>query len=136
MDKIHNTEAWKVLNSIIDNKVASIQHRIAVVMRMCKDNAEPVNYQRSDIVSTRVSYDEGGSQDFVMNISLRDLEWMCESMQEIKKLKEEIGELQRFKLVLANDWDFTKGDDTMKREIYGDRKFEGVEDGYYPDKES
>lgn len=129
MEKIYETEAWKVLNHIIDKKVANMQHRIAVVVRMCKDNSEPVDYQRSDVVHTRVSYDEHGSDEFVTHISLRDLEWMVESITDIKKLKEEIRDLQSYKLVLANDWDFTKGDDTMKKEVFGDRKFDGVEDG-------
>ena len=128
MPKIYETSAWKALNFIIDDKIATLQRATIVVMELCKTNSEPVPYKRSDVVINRVTFDEGGSDDFALNVSLRDLDWLAEQIENLSKLKDEISDLQRYKLSLANDWDYTKGNDRMKREVLGDRKFEGIEE--------
>lgn len=129
LEEIYNTEAWRTLNYMIDDKIAQMQRYVAVIMKMCEANAKPVSYSQTDIVTRRVSYDKDGSEDFELQISLRDLDWLAESVKLLHKLKSEVMELQLYKLNLANDWDFSKGNNAFMKEIFGEREFNGVESG-------
>jgi hypothetical protein len=45
------------------------------------------------------------------------MKWL---LLEVEKQRSMISDLQTFKLNLLNDWDFTKGDNSLQKEIFGD----------------
>ena len=60
-----------------------------------------------------------GATEIDLPASLHDLKSLVERMGEVLKQAEEINDLQRQKLRLLNDYDFTHGDDSEQRKIFG-----------------
>lgn len=72
-----------------------------------------------DHIYTR-THEEGGTYvETVVNIGA--ISQVRFYMDEYEKTKREISDLMSQKCTLLNDWDYTKGDDTAQKEIFGDK---------------
>lgn len=114
--EIINSSAFKVLNHMIDEKADYIVNYLPFI----KDEVNRLfdggtKYKGS--LRTR-TYEEG-STEVDLPASLHDLERIAEMIQNVIRSEKEIGDLQRQKLRLLNDYDFTHGDDSEQKKIFG-----------------
>lgn len=113
-DSIVAGEAFRALNLLIDQKAGELGGWINGIK-----SAVEHAFTMPSGVSVRVSYEVDGRREFPLkaepSLLVRDLAMYLE---EITKLDHEIGELQRFKLRLLNDYDFTHGDDTEQKSVF------------------
>lgn len=112
---IVNSQAFKIINKIIDDKILIMQNAIFFIRDILSRKSE-----FNEKIHTRIHeegtvfVDLGVPNDYVQNIAY----WS----NEYKKAYEEITNLQKFKLHLINDYDFTHGDDSLQKEIFGEAK--------------
>lgn len=120
--EIINSQAFKVLNHMIDQKV----DYITKVLPWIKDEVNRLydpNYGDYKGYITYRTYEEGQvnkeETQVDLPVSLHQLKNISEYIQEVIQLEKEIGDLQRQKLRLLNDYDFTHGDDTEQKAVFG-----------------
>jgi hypothetical protein len=114
--EIIDSSAFKVLNHMIDDKVASIQGKLSYIKNEV-DFVFEGNYQYKSYVKTRVHEEGGDSID--LPVDLDKLNRIAQIIQDVIRTEQEINELQRQKLRLLNDYDFTHGDDSEQKKIFG-----------------
>jgi cellulose biosynthesis protein BcsQ len=117
--EILKSQAFKVINKMIDDKAKQIDGYISLLKDIV---TMPPGVGFEFRVNVRTSEETGKGvygeekkfpirSDFIERVK-----WFLE---EIDKEKSMISDLQSFKLKLLNDWDFTKGDDRLQKEIFG-----------------
>ena len=118
MDKneIINSSAFKVLNLMIDEKADYIVRYLSYFKDEVNRLYDPETKYKG-YIRTR-TYDEGDA-DIDLPVSLHDLKSLIDNLTDVIKGAEQIGELQRQKLRLLNDYDFTHGDDTEQKKVFG-----------------
>lgn len=117
-DTIGQTEAYRAFNVLIDEKVRHLVSMLTAIQNRCGQLAtEKPRYV--DTVTARVSYDTQGRREQSLPLNLHDLKQVRDMIDEALKIEQSIGDLQRFKLRLANDYDFTRGDDTTQKAVFG-----------------
>jgi hypothetical protein len=114
--EIIDSSAFKVLNHMIDTKVSFIESSLPYIKRET-DYAFEGDYKYKSYLTTRV-HDEGGDS-VDLPVDLSKLKRIAEIIQDVIRTEEEINELQRQKLRLLNDYDFTHGDDSEQKKIFG-----------------
>ena len=116
--EIMESSAFKVLNHMIDQKAEYITNYLPwfkdEVNRLFDREQEA---KCKDYLSTR-TYEEGDT-NVELPVRLHDLKSLVERLGEVFKQAEEINDLQRQKLRLLNDYDFTHGDNSEQRKIFG-----------------
>lgn len=114
--EIMDSSAFKVLNHMIDEKASRIINYLPwfkdEVNRLFSEDTEYKGY-----ITTR-TYEEGNTK-INMPARLHDLRSLVTSLNRVIDHEEEIAELQRQKLRLLNDYDFTHGDDSEQKKIFG-----------------
>jgi hypothetical protein len=105
------SEAFRALNVLIDQAALEA---VGWANMAVEAASRPPEYP--DYVSTR-THEEGGNKV--------DLPITQATLKRIRSLADEAlnainraGEIQAFKLKLLNDYDFTKGDDTVQRSVF------------------
>lgn len=115
-EEIINSSAFKVLNHMIDTKANHIVSYLPwfkdEVNRLFSEDAAYKGY-----ITTR-TYEEGATK-IDMPVRLHDLKSLVARLNQVIDYEEEIAELQRQKLRLLNDYDFTHGDDSEQKKIFG-----------------
>ena len=119
-EEIVNSEAFKVLNFMIDEKATQLKGML-LSFKSRVDNIFRESQKFVPTIDTRISYEEGGRAAGSVVLAahtheLKDLKWY---LDEVAKLEEGINSLQRMKLQLVNDYDFTHGDPTTQKAIFG-----------------
>lgn len=114
-DEIVNNQAFKVINLLIDHHISEIRWRLGNLKKMIE---KP---EWDEQIATRVSYEPGGRAggQIAFGAQLSQLRHAVDLPAEIKFHIDQIAELQRFKLRLLNDYDFTNGDLTTHRQVFG-----------------
>lgn len=113
--KIASSDLFKLLNTIIDAKALDL-------VKLCKTIklvAEPP--KETTRVNIRVSCETGDRKeprDVDVDLFIPDLERTREAIDRAIALEREINGLQRVKLRLLNDYDFTKGDDSFQKSFF------------------
>jgi hypothetical protein len=98
---------------MIENKVSLIHQLSNTIQYRMK------NMGGGDI-SVKTSYEEGsGYAPLPLNIHV--LEQIRDLIENIMRLRDEVGDLQRQKLRLLNDYDFTHGDKTDQKRVFGEK---------------
>jgi hypothetical protein len=115
--EILESSAFKVLNHMIDEKA----EQIVAYLPYIQEEVNRIYNDKSGNILTYLqtrTYEEG---DDTVNIpvALHQLKRIGEIIDDLLKAEEEIRALQRQKLRLLNDYDFTKGDDTEQKKIFG-----------------
>jgi len=71
-------------------------------------------------ISTRITQEYDYPIDFDTRFDLQTLYTISEKIIDIQNLKSQIQDLKHYKLMLANDYDFTHGNNIIQRTIFGD----------------
>ena len=114
--EIINSSAFKVLNHMIDEKADYITRYLPYFKDEVNRLFEPETKYK-DYLRTRTHSE--GATEIDLPVSLYDLKSLVERLNDVFKQAEEIGDLQRQKLRLLNDYDFTHGDDSEQKKIFG-----------------
>lgn len=111
------TEAFTAINLLIDELAKDVELQVLAFKSRCADVAHGQGIQHT--ISTRVSYDVNGREERTIDVSPSAFRDLASFGTEITNNLDQIQRLQRFKLRLANDWDFTHGDDTLQKKLWG-----------------
>lgn len=114
--EIINSPAFKLLNHMIDEKLRYIQTYMPYILVSVQRSFSESGYKTT--VCTRTSQEGEVYVDLPAGLSA--LQMVAENIQDLIKVEEEIHELQRQKLRLLNDYDYTRGDDSEQKKIFGD----------------
>lgn len=114
--EIIDSSAFKVLNHMIDTKVSFIQSSLPYIKQEM-DFVFNGSYTYKSFLSTRT--DEEGDGIVDLPVDLDKLNRVAQLIQGVIRTEQEINELQRQKLRLLNDFDFTRGDDSEQKKIFG-----------------
>lgn len=114
--EIIQSSAFKVLNHMIDEKADYITRYLPWFKDEVNRLFEPETKYKGYL---RTRTHEEGATEIDLPVSLHDLKNLVERLNEVFKTADEIGDLQRQKLRLLNDYDFTHGDDSEQRKIFG-----------------
>ncbi len=121
--EIIDSQAFRLLNHMIDQKVDYVTKVIPWIKDEVNRLYDPDYGSYKSYIIFR-TYEEGNvNQEETtvdLPVSLHELARISDYIQEIIKVDKEIGELQRQKLRLLNDYDFTHGDDTEQKKIFGE----------------
>lgn len=125
-DDVVNSQAFKVINLQIDQKVAELRAYMLSFQDRVNCAFAPKKYGAN--IRTRIHCEnpkEGGTYTDLPAAphEFKDMEY---SFNKIKSLSEEIGELQRLKCSLTGDWDFCKGNLSDMIAVFGET-IEGME---------
>lgn len=120
--EIIDSQAFRLLNHMIDQKVDYVTKMLPWIKDEMNRLYDP-NYGSYKGYITFRTYEEGqasGEETQIdLPVSLHQLKNISDYIQEIIQLEKEIGDLQRQKLRLLNDYDFTRGDDSEQKAIFG-----------------
>lgn len=116
--KLVQSEVFRALNLLIDQKVERLKADMEYVLTDAIPKTRKYKWQPS--ITTRVSYEEGEDREVPLPFEPMDVDQIISSCHAIKRLSEEIGSLQRFKLRLLNDYDFTHGENDEQIHVFGD----------------
>lgn len=105
------SEAFRALNVLIDQTALEAVAWANMAITAASDPAEYPDY-----VSTRTHEEGGGKVDLpVTEATLKRIRSLTdEALNAINSVRE----IQAFKLRLLNDYDFTKGDNTVQRSVF------------------
>lgn len=106
---------FQIINHQIDGLIADLKWNIGVAKRNI--NSARVSAYASSI--TTRTYEEGAATADI-GFDLLQVERIIDCLAEARNLKNQIGDLQRLKLRLLNDYDFTKGDNSEQLKIFGE----------------
>jgi hypothetical protein len=111
---IVNGEAFRAINLLIDQKAGQIEHWMKTLQSRINDS-------RGGYVRVRTADEEKNisKRDFPLPMHPVEAKDLAEAAAMIVSLDREINDLQRFKLRLLNDYDFTHGDDGEQRLVFG-----------------
>jgi hypothetical protein len=115
---ILNSQAFNVINHMIDEKAEELKGMLFILKDRVDQAFRPDQVYRPN-VDTRIHEEDQcrGSVELPASVnSIKELTWYIEQVQ---LLETEIGNLQRQKLRLMNDWDFTHGNDAEQKKIFG-----------------
>jgi hypothetical protein len=112
---IINSEAFRTINCLIDNKSNNLQQNIHAFKHM----AESCCCQEDYTISTRVSYEDDARGEIQLPIGIFSFKLLIQRMEEMLKHVDEIRELQQLKLRLLGDVDFPSNNSEIKT-IFGD----------------
>lgn len=115
--EIIDSSAFKVLNHMIDQKAKGLASRALHIKDEMNRLYEPGYGGYNTFITVR-THDEGKKQ-IDLPVNLFELNRLADSIKEMTKLEQEINELQRQKLRLLNDYDFTHGDDSEQKKVFG-----------------
>lgn len=114
-EEIMNSHVFKFINHRIDDKASRL-------ILHCNELKNRINYEPKypSQVDTRLEQEVRGRAPVELTIEIPAIKQAIEyHWTNIVQLEREINELQREKLHLLNDYDFTKGDDSFQKEIFG-----------------
>lgn len=115
-EEIINSSAFKVLNHMIDEKADYILRCLPFIKDEVNRLFDP-EIKFKGYLRTR-TYEEGATE-IDLPASLHDLKRISDLINELTSAEQQIGDLQRQKLRLLNDYDFTHGDDSEQKKIFG-----------------
>lgn len=116
-EDIVKSPVFRALNLMIDSKVGDLQ----IWIRVFKERVDQA-YAESEYgtIDARVSYEDRNRKPVPLGASVVLLKQLADFIPDIVQLDKEIGELQRFKLRLLNDHDFTHGDPEDQKAVFGE----------------
>lgn len=114
--EIIKSSAFKVLNHMIDEKANYVVTYLPFIKDEVNRLFDPETKYKGYL---RTRTHEEGATEIDLPASLHDLKRVAEMIQDVIRSEKEIGDLQRQKLRLLNDYDFTHGDDTEQKKIFG-----------------
>jgi hypothetical protein len=115
--EIINSQAFKLLNHMIDQKVGYVTKMLPWVKNEMERLYAPENGGYNGYVTSR-TYQEGDIK-VDLPVNLHYLDKLADYIKEIVQTDRQINDLNRQKLRLLNDYDFTHGDDTEQKKIFG-----------------
>lgn len=115
--EIINSSAFKVLNHMIDQKADYIARCLPYIKDEVNRLFDP-DTKYKGYLRTRTHAE--GATEIDLPASLYDLKRISEMIDELAEAEKQIGDLQRQKLRLLNDYDFTHGDDSEQKKIFGE----------------
>lgn len=110
--KILKSQAFKVLNHLIDSKAQNLLFTLGIITTRFQYATE-----QKDFVRVR-TYEEG-EDEVELPLAMHELKSIRNFIDEVLSEETQINELQKQKLRLLNDYDFTGGDDSEQRLIFG-----------------
>lgn len=113
---IVHSDVFRALNLLIDQKAAVLVTELTFLKRQCDYIFHPQT--EKTVLDLRVSYEPEQNTE-TLNADISEIERLPDIVESIYRLEREINELQRFKLKLLNDYDFTHGDDSIQRIVFG-----------------
>lgn len=116
--RIVESEAFRAINLLIDQKAAALAQAISGFRARVDAVYSSEGKAGVAAVSVRVSCEPGGRTARRLAAEPVFLKDLAGHLQEIERLDREVGDLQRFKLRLLNDYDFTSGDDSQQRAVF------------------
>ena len=111
---------FTAINVMIDQKLKEMNGLLLFLKDEVARAYDPARQHFPLRINTRISYEEGGRQEVEIAADLRTLERVAEMIRDVKVLSDAIHKLQVFKLELCNDWDFTKGDLSTQKAVFGE----------------
>lgn len=115
--EIINSQVFKLINHQIDEKAEYVRRVLPWLKEEMNRLFDSNEGRYKSYLRTR-TYEEG-EMEVDLPVSLPDLQRLAARIEEIIQTEKQISELQRWKLRLLNDYDFTKGDDTLQKKIFG-----------------
>lgn len=112
--RIVDSDAFKALNVLIDQSAEELAQYLLGFQDRLTDC-----FKHPSEIPVRVSYENEGRVSKPLPADPAALLQTFEHMLErIRLLKDRVNDLQRFKLRLLNDYDFTHGDDSEQRAVF------------------
>lgn len=112
------SQVFTAINRLIDRNLnALLDYQNALEINM--ERLLTPKYHADSRISVRVSYEERGREERPLPYPMHELKRMAEIIQSAQAAEVMIGELQRYKLRLLNDYDFTHGDPTEQIAVFG-----------------
>ncbi|SRR6266446_3772302 len=111
--EIINSEAFRAINLLIDKKAEELESWI----ENFKDRVDRA-FMKKGYVNTRVSSESKSRGRKELGAEIYAIKELFDIIEYIQKDEVVISELQRLKLRLLNDYDFTHGDDTEQRKVF------------------
>lgn len=112
------SQVFTAINRLIDrNMNALLDYQNALEINM--ERLLTPKYHADSRISVRVSYEERGREERPLPYPMHELKRLAEIIQSAQAAEAMISELQRHKLRLLNDYDFTHGDPTEQIAVFG-----------------
>jgi hypothetical protein len=111
---IVQSECFRAINLLIDELAGEMQWRIGRVKTLVGEAFGDTN---ANFVRVRTSQEPGNSEH-PLPAAPYHFKDIAELAGEITKIENQISQMQRFKLRLLNDYDFTHGDDSLQRAVF------------------
>lgn len=115
------SDVFKALNLLIDRKAGELKVHMGSIGQKSRPSGE------GDGIDTRVSHEGGGGVGLPM--SIHTVKEIGGHVEAATKLHAEIRELQRYKLELLNDYDFTHGNASVQKAVFGDAAPQAISRG-------
>ena len=114
--EIAQSSAFKAINVLIDEHVAEMR----TLMNYVKEQtALAFQQQYTPTIDTRTYAEDGANRGAAaLPAAPKMLEQIQGTLADIASLRAKVSELQRFKLRLLNEYDFTHGDDTTQKKVF------------------
>lgn len=112
-DEIVGSEAFRAINLLIDEKAADL----AVWMTSFKTKTD-ATFNSKGSVRVRTSREPGEPERDLPAHPHALLSALDGHLDAIRRISDEINSLQRYKLRLLNDYDFTHGDDAAQKAVF------------------
>jgi hypothetical protein len=121
-EDIVNSQAFKVINQLIDTKAAELKRLGGLLKRRVAEvfSEDAVHCGIRVRCSYEVTTAIPSQTETDLGFDINDMRRLTEIPQEILRLKQEINELMSFKLRLLNDYDFTHGDPSEQIKMFGE----------------
>jgi hypothetical protein len=118
--QIVKSDVFKAINCMIDEKAGEMEMFLSgFKARVDRAFSSQPGVPRS--VTVRCSYEDEKSvrQEYALPGAPVLLRTEIDTLQQIIRLEDEIGGLMQFKLRLLNDYDFTHGDKSIQKLVFG-----------------
>ena len=122
VERVLNSSALKVINLMIDNDLKYVQYIMSSLPGLLEQRKDR-SFAFTPKVRTRVSYEVKNTDPAQGEVEIpyeaRDLKQLQEAIGEALGRIARIDEMQRLKLRLFNDYDFTHGDPEDQIAVFG-----------------
>lgn len=121
-EDIINSQAFKVINHMIDQKVLELKNAMLELKFRVELAFDAGRNQYPTYVSSRIYEESPQTQgvDEILPANFQQLTSVQYHLTQIFKLKNEINELQQFKCRLTGDWDFCNGNLSDMKAVFGE----------------
>lgn len=116
---IINSREFKLINILIDQKVERLK-AIEISLRAAMEQALKSTHNSEVPIRTFEEAGHGHNRYFQLRFNMPAIKnSVCVFLEEAEEQTDAIHSLMRVKLNLLNDYDFTRGDDSFQKQVFG-----------------